>query len=516
MRDKKTTVQTTAIANESEDTITIPLMEIFYQLKKYFLLWLLIAVICAGLVFGSSLVFSSSRNTPLTAMVGFTFDGIEQGLDPNGNEFNANDIKSPTVIENTLTELDMDDNLVDKIRSSLTISGIVPEDTIDELTAYLSIFDANNSIEAAQKVMDVSYYPTQYKIQFNYADTSMSSEKAAEFLNALLNNYKVYFMQRFGYNDALGNALTTVDYTAYDYPQALDVLSDTMTSMQEYVSELKDKDTDRFRSAETGYTFEDLYESIETLRSVDYASLSAYVLGKNITKDKSTLSVYYQYRLDNLNRSLQSAKEKLATITDSINNYQKDTMIVMAGNDTSGMTEFTQPSEAYDNLITQKIDAQSLVSSLQQNISEYQKRIEALQSASTVGTKKDQEKVDADMKTFTDKINNMVDLVNQTADEYFSTVSYANSYRVLVPASGSFSSAISMAVSNMTRPFIIVEVFLFVIYLIFAIVRSLIISYRRNMVVVDRNTGCSDAKDTLTETNMDTNKSEKETEKDSE
>ena len=62
---------------QEEDTITIPVVEIFRQLKKYFLPWVLVAVIFAGLVFGGSMVVSSSKASPLTAMVGFTFDGIE-------------------------------------------------------------------------------------------------------------------------------------------------------------------------------------------------------------------------------------------------------------------------------------------------------------------------------------------------------------------------------------------------------------------------------------------------------
>lgn len=489
MKEKKTAEQSGALVNTEEDTVTIPLLDIFRQLKKNFFLWLLIAVIGAGLVFSGSLITASSRETPLTAMVGFTFNGIEEGLDPNGNEFNVNDMKSPLVIENTLTELGMEESLVDTIRSSITISGLIPDDAIDELTAYLSIFNANNSIEAAQRAMDVTYYPTRYEIQFTYANTSMDRAEAAEFLNEMLSNYKEYFMQQYGYNDALGNALTTVDYTGYDYPQALDVLSDTLTSMQNYVTTLKNNDTNRFRSAETGYSFSDLSDAVDTLRTVDYSTLSAYIIGKNVTRDRSSLSVYYQYRLDNLNRSLQSAKENLATITDSINNYQKDSIIIMSNADSANTTEMTQTSEAYDNLITQKIDAQSRVSQLQQQISEYQSRIDALQSATTVGSKQDQEKVDADMVAFAEKINNMVLLINQTADEYFETVVYTNSYSVLVPASGSFSSAVSVAMSNMTRPLLIVEALLFVLYLIYSVVRAFMISYRRSQTAIESANG---------------------------
>lgn len=468
---------------QEEDTITIPVVEIFRQLKKYFLPWVLVAVILAGLVFGGSMVVSSSKASPLTAMVGFTFDGIENGLDPNGNEFNANSLKSPAIIEETLSDLNMDVKKTDAIRNNITVSGVVPEDAIDKLTAYESVFSNTNSIEAAQKIMDVSYFPTQFEVQFSYGASGMSRSQAADFLNTMLNNYKIYFMQTYGYNQAFGDALTAVDYTGYDYPQALDILSSSLDSLKKYISSLSSNDNTRFRSTKTGYTFSDLSEATATLQSVDYSSLYSYIMGKNVTKDKDSLATYYQYRIDSLNRSLNSAKERLSTITDSINNYKKDSMVVMAGGsaDNTG-TVLTQPSTAYDDLITQRTDAQSNVSSLQQQISDYQTRLDKLQNT-PLGSKKEEEKVETDMKNVCDKMNQLINDVNETADDYFETASYTNAYNILVPASGSVSSSVSNAISNMMRPMLIVEALLFVAYLVFAVVRAFMVSYRREKLV---------------------------------
>ncbi|WP_456108210.1 lipopolysaccharide biosynthesis protein [Ruminococcus sp.] len=470
-------------AQEEDDTITIPVVEIFRQLKKYFLPWVLVAVIFAGLVFGGSMVVSSSKASPLTAMVGFTFDGIENGLDPNGNEFNANSLKSPAIIEETLSDLNMDVKKTDAIRNNITVSGVVPEDAIDKLTAYESVFSNTNSIEAAQKIMDVSYFPTQFEVQFSYGASGMSRSQAADFLNTMLNNYKIYFMQTYGYNQAFGDALTAVDYTGYDYPQALDILSSSLDSLKKYISSLSSNDNTRFRSTKTGYTFSDLSEATATLQSVDYSSLYSYIMGKNVTKDKDSLATYYQYRIDSLNRSLNSAKERLSTITDSINNYKKDSMVVMAGGsaDNTG-TVLTQPSTAYDDLITQRTDAQSNVSSLQQQISDYQTRLDKLQNT-PLGSKNEQEKVETDMKNVCDKMNQLINDVNETADDYFETASYTNAYNILVPASGSVSSSVSNAISNMMRPMLIVEALLFVAYLVFAVVRAFMVSYRREKLV---------------------------------
>lgn len=474
-----------ANAAQEEDSITVPTTEIFRQLKKYFLLWIIVAVVGAGLVFGGTMVLSPSRTMPLRAMVGFSFDGVEQGLDPDGNEFDANNIKVPTVIETTLMDLNMDASLVDSIRSNLTISGVVPDTAVDQLTAYQSIFESTNSIEAAKRIMETSYYPTNFKVEFSYANVGMTRADGAEFLNALLENYKTYFMQTYGYNEAFGDAMTSVDYTTYDYAQALDVYSSTLNSLQSYINRLSTEDATRFRSTETGYTFSDLTEKTNTLRNVDLASVSSYVFKKNVTKDREALQTYYEYRIDTLTRSMNSSQEQMATLTESIEKYQKDSVVIMAGENSS--TPMLQSSEAYDSLVTQKTDAQKSVSSYQSQIKDYTDRLENLKKKS-LGTNQDKEKVEADMDALSQKINDLVEDTQATAEEFFETASFENAYNILVPASGSASGVVSAVFQNMRRTVLIVEALLFVFYLGFAVVRAFIVSYRRNENMKKANT----------------------------
>lgn len=286
-------------------------------------------------------------------------------------------------------------------------------------------------------------------------------------------------MQNFGYNDALGSAITAVDYAQYDYPQALDIFTSTLSTLQSYVSQLSNQDNTRFRSTETGYTFADLQESISTLRNVDLKSTSSYVYSKNVTKDKDSLMIYYQYQIDESTRSMTNAQEQMTELNKSIDNYQKDSIVIMAGNDTTPSAPLFETSQAYDDLITQKTEKQASISSYQQQINSYNSRMDNLKKKA-LGSNKDKEKVEADMAALSEKINQMVDTVNKTSDEFFETASYSNAYNVLVPASGSVSSVIKVAINNMMRPLLIAEALLFVIYLVFAVVRAFQISLKQN------------------------------------
>lgn len=466
-----------AVSQAQEDTITIPVVEIFRQIRKYFLIWVILAVVCSALVFSISLWKSVSSTMPLTAMVGFYYDGIELGLDPNGNEFNGNSIKNDTVIQTTITEMGIDSTLLETIRNSISVSGVIPSDTIDEIIAYKSIFYENYSIDSAQKLMNVSYYSSTFIIEFDYSQTGLSRSKAANFLNSMLNNYKTYFMQIYNTSEAFGQALTVIDYIDYDYAQIIDIFSNTLTSLKNYVDTLIDEDISRFRSSETGYSFFDLSKSINMLQTVDVPNLSSYIQANNITNDKDALITYYEYCIETSTRSLKSAQKNLDTIVDSIENYQKDSILIMNSNDDTSTT-LTQTSDAYDNLIEQKISAQSIVSSYEAQISEYESRLSKIKKG-TVATSVEMEKADALIEDLFTKINDIIDTVNATSNEYYETIVLTDSYKVLVPASSSLSSTSSNAISSMMHPLLIIEALLVVVYLVFATVRAFIVTHRK-------------------------------------
>ena len=208
---------------DDKDEVVISFSGIFKKLKKYFLIWIVTAVVAFTLIFAGNLAFSESAKPPITALVGFTFKGIEQGLDPDGNTFDVNTIKSPTVIEAALTELGHSLEELEQVRSNITIKGITPADAIDRITVYKSPY-SDGSLAAAQEILDNTYYPTQFKVTFKYANTPFSNEDAVLIFNTMLDCYRDYFFETYGYNEALGSAVTAISYEDYDYAEAIDVL----------------------------------------------------------------------------------------------------------------------------------------------------------------------------------------------------------------------------------------------------------------------------------------------------
>lgn len=461
--------------------VVVSFSAIFEHLKKYLALWLAFAII-GGLIGGAYSAFKTLVAKPrLQALVSFTYKGIEKGLDPAGNTFDANDsIKTPEVIKNALEDLGMDLTYVEGIRAGLRVESIIPEDAIDRITVYKSVYETANSgnLAAAQEMLDVSYYPTTYKIFFDYSDTGLSRSDSALVFQTILEDYRDFFYKQYGYNQSLGTAVPAVDYKNYDYAEQVDIFSDTLTTLEKYLKNLANDDTNLFRSNDTGFTFNDLYRAAQTIESIDLDRISSIITVNNITKDKEASIAYCNYRIENLERNSTALKERLSTIEDSISKYEKDTILIF-GNGTDGNdTSYSQASEEYDKLINQRVTTATDLADTKQRIEFYKSRKQALSSNKTA-SKSMTESVEQQLADLGDKVKELVNTTEVTAKEYYQNVEFKNAYNILVPPEATARATISDIIHNAIMPVAFIEVLIFMIYFIVSFIQAIISSNRK-------------------------------------
>ena len=466
---------------DESETVTISFGSIFRQMKRYLLVWIVLAAVLAMLTTSFVFLFSGRIVTSsITALVSFNYSGIESGKAPDGSTFDVNKIKSPNVIENALDDVGESSSLSENIRSNISIKGIIPDDALDKISLYQSVYSQGGSaaLDAVNSLLAIGYYPSYYVINFDYATAGITIDDGKKILDRILENYQDYFFRTYGYNEALGSSVVAVDYKDYDYPEAVDVFNSTLDSLEQYVQKLSNDDTTNFRSNETGYTFSDLLTTIDTVKSADLDALSSYITINNITNDKEMLLTYYQYRIEEMERERKVSQSELDSVTNSINEYEKDTLLVFGnGNGAeNGETTYQQASEKYDELINQKIEIQDSVSRCSQRIEYYKDRISAMNENS--GTVKvDSEEVEKELSSLYDKIKDLIDVTNKTADEYYETVTFANAYNILVPATG---NAPQVTAGGLAMPILIIEAVLFVVYLGVSFIRAIVLDNRAN------------------------------------
>ena len=457
--------------DEDKNTVIISISSIFNQLRRFLALWLVIAIMAGILSFAYSAIKTFSRKTPAKALVSFSYSGIEKGLDPSGRKFDINSMKNPLVIERTLTKLGLDLDKVEDIRANMSFDSIIPEDAYQRLTTYKNVMETATSgnLAAAQAMLDVTYYPTQFSVYFDFGEAGFDRVGGVEFLNTLLETYRDFFYEQYGYNEQLGAAVKAVGYDSYDYAQQVDLFRNSLRTVRSYLTSLSNDDNTAFRSSVTGYSFKDLSEYAKTVYSIDLDRISSYISVNNVTKDKDSALAYYDYRIENLNRDKDEYAERLASIDASISQYQKDNIIVYGEN---SQNESTVHSEQYDSLFKQKTSVQASLAQAKQYIKFYESRRDDLKNNKN-SSKANIEKVEADIKSLNEKVSNIVELTQQTADDYYENVQFANAYNILVPASKSVAAGLSQAVKESIKLIVILEALIFVLYLGIAFVYAL-------------------------------------------
>lgn len=460
---------------DKADEVVVSISTVIKKLKKYLFVWIVAAVFFVVASFGYAAITTHVNKPELSALVSFSYSGIEKGLAPDGRKFDVNTLKDPSVIKDTLTELDIDQSELETIRQGISFKGVIPKDAADRITLYDKILDdnTNGGLQAAEKILDTTYFPTQYFVYFNYNGTSLSDKQAVDVLNGMLKQYETYFYKTYGYNEAIGSAVAAIDYQDYDYSEALDVFSDNISALKRYVKQLSNDDKARFRSAETGYTFDDLYDALDTVQSVDIDRISSYVSIYNLTKDKDQALAYYEYRIKAMNREQAAYEEELASYEASIASYEKDQIIIFGNGTNDTNTTSSIASEQYDKMIQAKNNIAASLARTKQRVEYYKERQEALQN-NPVGSNEYTETVEANLASVKEKVSKLVDLVKTTSDEYYKSVTFGNAYTILVPASNTVSSKLGLIIDNAKMPLVILEVLAFLVFFGVAFVEALI------------------------------------------
>ncbi len=481
--------------DDDSDKVVISFAAIGKMIKKFVALWLAVSVIAGFVAVAVGTARTFLLKDPITALVSFTYSGIEKGLDPSGKKFDPYDMVNPTVLERTLTDYEMDISELESVRKNVSIEGMIPEDAMDRILTYKNVYEtaASGNLAAGEAMLNVSYNSTTFKIFFDYGKTSLSRSDSVKILNGILENYRDYFYETYGYNQALGSSIAAIDYTTYDYNEQIDVFDDSLTSIASYVKNLSREDTNIFRSTETGLSFNDLYKSVQTIRDIDFDRISSYISIYNVTKDKDQAIAYYNYKIDNLSRSTVAYSDQLKTIEDAISKYIKDTVLIF-GNGTDGTdTSYSQASEEYDRLIQQRVSVSSELANTKQRIKYYEQKRDALQN-NKVGTKEQAKHVEEELALLNDKVFELIELTEKTSNEYFQNVQYKNAYNILVPAASSIGASISAIIKNSIIPGIIIEGLVFVVFMMIVFVKALAYSNRPAVKTV-KNSAADDDSD---------------------
>ncbi|MCM1262194.1 MAG: hypothetical protein NC313_05690 [Butyrivibrio sp.] len=393
--------------------------------------YLFVIAACAGVIAGLLMVIAgqaTGKGSYAQAVITFQYEGIEEGLDPNGSSFDINKFKSPVVIEAALTSLEAENVSVESVRRSIVIEGVIPEDAVERITVINEM--AQKDATQYEKILDVTYFPAQYVITL-YQIKGTTKNETRDILNALLESYKSYFLETYANTDVLTVTSNLIEYKDYDYAEAVDMLQSQMDIMLTYVQERQEQAPD-FRSVNTGLSFGDIVTSLETIENVDMANLSSYIETNTLTKDKERQVEYYAYRIKKDNMELSALQQQLATVQETIDSYEKDPVVIVSAQEST--QEISQNSEYYDQLIERKIELSDQIATINTEINDMYTQFNTIIESSKVSTQSEYDKADGMLERLTTKLSEWTTLIEDTTEEYYSTTLFSNAVKIAVPA----------------------------------------------------------------------------------
>ncbi len=399
--------------------------------------WLIALFVIIGLILSSVGYFIVTPNkASVNMMISFNFDGIEKGLDPYGNNFDISKIKSPNVLNKVVENLELSKNNIsaDDLRVNLELTPIIPGDVTQKIKSLEEAKKQN-----IQDIQDYTYYPNRYTITLSIPKSfTISENKSKEILDELFKQYQEYFFYSYSDRSVLANALGPIDYDKYDYPEMSEVINNQITIIQNYLkTKNKEIGASDFRSKKTGFAFADIIDSIGVLEKVDLQRIDSIIGAYNLTKNKDTLIKLYEHRIQQSELDSQKKTDEAKIYSEMLGKYQKDkNVLLVPGIDQQSSVETTGESKYYDELMEKSALAGVSAQNSVHDAAYYKTQIEKLtKDAVDIAQKQSAEKqVLALLPDIKNKLQNWINVTNDTVQEFYESQLYSKAITKLSPA----------------------------------------------------------------------------------
>ena len=280
-----------------------------FQLSRYLRKWWwIIAVlsILSGLFF--YFIIASKQTYRAQTMIEYSNETAIDGLYPSGDKIDVEEIRSSSVIWNALDNIDRSDS-VDLIRRRTSISPVISEQDSALQTAKW------------ERGEEYEFFPTQYIVSYESENGGNASD-ARRILEAIVDSYIQTVSSKYMSESEIPNSVKSLSNLNYDYLEWAEVIdSFTETDMNYLLSMIEKEPT--YRSSQSGYSFQDLYNEYNLIHKVYLPTLYALILENHVTLNPELLIARYQYRKDQNNLAIKNYEEALAVTETILGNYSE-------------------------------------------------------------------------------------------------------------------------------------------------------------------------------------------------
>ncbi|HUN82242.1 MAG TPA: hypothetical protein VMV81_12125 [Phycisphaerae bacterium] len=323
------------------------------------------------------------QSVTTTARVVFSFPGFEKGQYPDGSKFQPDDLRSPDVIAEALKRkgLDATEEVQSKVRSALTIEGIIPDSVVKE-----------RDKQRANGQPPRPYLPDEYAITLTLSPRFPLSARERELLISEIVSVaqekfvRTYVALPLDFGKAF-QALAGADY--FDYGL---VLNRESQNLEAFLTQMSNSGR-AFRSPHTNQSFSDLLKQAQLFKEIDLNEVLGLIRRDGLSKDRRLAMVKMDYYLKTLNdeesRAIEEEKVVLGLLKQAQEREQGYTLGIKSQatqprNENvvvdQGLVDSLLANDSYNFLVRKALDASLNTRRIQAEKAVLQERIQSMEA----------------------------------------------------------------------------------------------------------------------------------------
>ena len=239
-------------------------------------------------------------------------ESAESGLTPNNKELNPYEITDALIVKKALDTIGVKNTSYNTIRKKISISPIILSSEEAKYASYIDNFSDYDNTEEKKA------HPVCFSVKFT---TGQSSEFAREFLAALIEEYRIYYAEKYVYNNDI-TLISKDTVMQYDYFETAKFLEEKIRNNISYLNSIINDDID-FRSAQTGYSMRDIADAYDSILINDLANVSQFIIENGISRNSDVLKNTLHNHADTAVLDSKMNAEKAATQMELMKIYSK-------------------------------------------------------------------------------------------------------------------------------------------------------------------------------------------------
>lgn len=368
-----------------------------------------ITIIVTTLIFTLIVVLGgylyNKKNSAYTTILGFNYVGIEKGLNPNGTQFNKNDLVSTNELNylfDKYNEKGLKSKDLKSLRQNIEVKGIVPQYITERIE------------QALKKGETLSYTPTQYSISLKDGNKDIAEELVQDVIAEFNKKYKPqYEISEVSLNNS------------YDYDDYIVILKEHINRL---LLETKGEMKEKFSSKITGVSYIELSRKIQNYENVNLKKYISYIDVYNFSNNALTKKT----RLEADIKMLKLEKSKLLgeaeVVKKALDEYKPTAkQLVLPSIGEMGIKLDTE-NEYYSKLLGKYIELNTLAANKDYEIKYKKQELEEIKTPSST----EDEAIQKIIKNLVTELNKITEEINNLNKEYFD-VEYGEIVKKIAP-----------------------------------------------------------------------------------